>query len=160
MPEDPSRARDPAVTSKMMAKVRNKDSKAELALRRALHARGLRYRLHARDVLGRPDVVIRAKRLAVFVDGDFWHGNAHRLRGLDRLEDLFPNRTDWWMAKLTRTMERDREVTAGLIAQGWTVVRIWESDVLASPEDAADRVVAALRARTDADRAARRNRRA
>lgn len=160
MPGDPSRARDPAVTSKMMAAVRNKDSKAELALRRALHARGVRYRLHARDVLGRPDVVIRSKRLAVFVDGDFWHGNAHRLRGLDRLEDLFPNRTDWWMAKLEKTMARDRHVTAQLQAGGWTVVRIWESAVLASPEDAADRVVAAVRQRTDADRAARRRRRA
>ena len=155
-PGQPARGRDPAVTSKMMAAVRNKDSKAELALRRALHARGVRYRLHAPDVLGRPDVVIRSKRLAVFVDGDFWHGNAHRLRGLDRLEDLFPNRTDWWMAKLTKTMARDRHVTAELTAQGWTVVRIWESDVLAAPDDAADRVVAALRARTDADRRARR----
>jgi DNA mismatch endonuclease (patch repair protein) len=128
----------------MMAAVANKDSKAELALRRELHARGVRYRLHARDVMGRPDLVIRSKRLAVFVDGDFWHGNAHRLRGLDRLEDLFPNRRDWWMAKLSRTMQRDREVSETLRDGGWTVVRIWESDVLRSPAEAADRVVTAL----------------
>lgn len=131
-----------------MAAVANKDSKAELALRRELHARGVRYRLHARDVVGRPDLVIRSKRLAVFVDGDFWHGNAHHLRGLDRLEDLFPNRRDWWMAKLTQTMQRDREVTETLRGSGWTVVRIWESDVLRSPREAADRVQAALAPRT------------
>jgi DNA mismatch endonuclease (patch repair protein) len=136
--------RDPAVTSRMMAAVRNKDSKAELALRRQLHARGLRYRLHARDVPGRPDLVIRKYRLAVFVDGDFWHGNAWRLRGLARFEDQFPSNRDFWVAKIRRNMERDQEVTAALVANGWTVVRLWESEVLASPAAAADRVQGAL----------------
>lgn len=135
--------RDPAVTSRMMGRVRAKDSKAELALRRALHRAGLRYRLHARDVLGRPDIVIRSRRLAVFVDGDLWHGNpaeAHR-RGRDSLADLFPTRTEWWMAKIARNMQRDREVTRTLNAAGWTVVRLWESEVLADPHEAARRVL-------------------
>jgi DNA mismatch endonuclease (patch repair protein) len=127
----------------MMSRVRGKDSKAELALRAELHRRGLRYRLHARDVLGRPDIVIRSRRFAVFVDGDFWHGNAWRLRGLRRLEDQFPTRTDWWVAKIRRTMERDCEVTARLEADGWTVIRIWESDVLANVGAAATRVLEA-----------------
>ena len=98
--EESSR-RDPAVTSRMMAAVRNKDSKAELALRRQLHARGLRYRLHARDLPGRPDLVIRKYRLAVFVDGDFWHGNAWKVRGLARFEDQFPSNRDFWVEKFT-----------------------------------------------------------
>ncbi len=115
----------------MMAAVRHKDSKAELALRRALHARGVRYRLHAKDVLGRPDLVIRKYRLAIFVDGDFWHGNAWRLRGLQRLEDLFPTNTEFWAAKIRRNMARDAEVTKVLENDGWTVVRVWESDVQA-----------------------------
>ncbi len=114
----------------MMAAVRNKDSKAELALRRELHRRGVRYRLHARDVPGCPDLVIRRYRLAVFVDGDFWHGNAWRLRGLARLEDQFPTRTEFWTKKIRRNIERDREVTAALEDAGWTVVRVWESEVL------------------------------
>jgi len=139
------RRRDPAVTSRMMAAVKDKDSKAELALRRELHRRGLRYRLHARDVEGRPDLVVRSRRVAVFVDGDFWHGNAHRLRGLARMEDLFPNNTLWWMRKLTRNMERDREVTFALERTGWRVVRVWESDVLADPSAAADHVEEVLR---------------
>jgi DNA mismatch endonuclease (patch repair protein) len=141
--EDTSR-RDPAVTSRMMAAVRNKDSKAELALRRQLYARGLRYRLHARDLPGRPDLVVRKYRLAVFVDGDFWHGNAWKVRGLARFEDQFPSNRDFWVAKIRRNMQRDQEVTATLVANGWTVVRLWESDVLASPAAAADRVQGAL----------------
>ena len=129
----------------MMSRVRSRDSKAELALRRALHARGIRFRLHASDVTGRPDVVIRKCRLAVFVDGDFWHGNAHRLRGLDRIEDLFPTNRDWWVQKLRRTMERDREVTASLEADGWNVLRFWESDILRDATPATEAVARALR---------------
>lgn len=136
--------RDREVTSRMMAAVRGKDSKAELALRRALHARGLRYRLHARDVFGHPDLVIRSRRLAVFVDGDMWHGNEHRRRGLASLADLFPTRTEWWVAKIQRNMRRDQEVNDRLKSEGWTVVRIWESEVLQDPQKTADKVLAAL----------------
>jgi DNA mismatch endonuclease (patch repair protein) len=136
--------RDPAVTSRMMAAVRNKDTKAELALRRALHRRGLRYRLHPAGVFGRPDIAIRSRRLAVFADGDMWHGNAWRLRGLGRLEDMFPNNTEFWTKKIRRNIERDKEVTARLTEEGWTVVRLWESEILKDPYAAAERVVEAL----------------
>ncbi len=129
----------------MMAAVRGKDTKAEMALRRALHRRGLRFRLHASDVTGRPDLVIRSRRLAVFADGDMWHGNAWRLRGLDRLEDMFPNNTEFWTKKIRRNIERDREVTARLAEEGWTVVRLWESDILADPDAAASKVLDALK---------------
>lgn len=141
--------RDPAVTSRMMARVRHKDSRAELALRRALHASGVRYRLHAPDVPGRPDIVIRARRLAVFVDGDLWHGNPEevRRRGRHSLAELFPSRTDWWVAKIERTVARDREVTETLRSRGWTVLRLWEHDVLRDPEAAAAAVRARLPAR-------------
>jgi DNA mismatch endonuclease (patch repair protein) len=129
----------------MMAAVRGKDTKAEVALRQALHRRGLRYRLHAPDVIGRPDIVIRSRRLAVFADGDMWHGNAWRLRGLSRIEDMFPNNTEFWTKKIRRNMERDQEVTARLREEGWTVVRLWESDILADPDVAATKVIDALR---------------
>ena len=145
MSASPKARRDPAVTSRMMSAVRDKDSKAEVTLRRELHRRGLRYRLHAHDVIGKPDLVVRSRKVAVFVDGDFWHGNAHRLRGLDRLEELFPTNRDWWTKKLRRNIERDREVTATLKSAGWCVVRIWESDVLADTTRAADTVEIAMR---------------
>ncbi len=128
-----------------MAAVKPKDSRAELTLRRELHARGLRYRLHAKDVLGCPDIVVRKRGLAVFVDGDFWHGNAHNRRGLPNLEDLFPSNTEFWVAKILRTVERDRQVTEELRAAGWRVIRLWEEDVLSAPTKAADTVEYALR---------------
>lgn len=141
------RRRDPAVTSRMMAAVKHKDSRAELALRRELHARGVRYRIHARDVLGCPDIVVRKRAVAVFVDGDFWHGNAHNRRGLERLEDLFPSNKEFWVPKIRRTMERDSEVTAELRATGWLVARLWEEDILDAPMVAADAVECLLRGR-------------
>jgi len=128
----------------MMARVRNKDSKAELALRRALHARGLRYRLHAKDVPGRPDLIIRSKKVAIFVDGDFWHGNEHLRRGLPSLAELFPTRTEWWVAKIERNMTRDREVEDLLRRDGWTVARAWESEVLKDPNATAVRVLSQI----------------
>lgn len=138
--------RDAVITSRMMAAVRHKDSKAELSLRRALHAAGLRYRLHAADVPGKPDIVIRSRRLAVFVDGDMWHGNPEELkrRGRGSIADLFPTRTEWWVAKIERNMARDREVNELLEHQGWTVVRLWEHDVLTDAAAAASRVFQAI----------------
>lgn len=117
----------------------------ELILRRALHSRGIRYRVHAPEVPGKPDVVIRKYRLAVFVDGDFWHDNRWRVRGLPRLEDDFKTNRDFWVAKIRRNMERDQDVTARLREAGWTVVRLWESDIKADPHAAASTVVEALR---------------
>lgn len=136
--------RDPQVTSRIMSRVRDRDSRAELALRRALHRQGVRYRLQARDVVGRPDLVIRRLKVAVFVDGDMWHGNEHRRRGLARIEDLFPTNTDWWAAKIRSNIERDQRVTQELESAGWTVVRIWESTIHADPEAAATRVRTAV----------------
>ena len=141
-----TRSRDPAVTSRMMARVRNKHSKAELAIRRRLFGRGLRYRVH-HTLVGKPDIVFTKRRVVVFIDGDFWHGNAWRLRGLASLAELFPNRTEWWVAKITRTMQRDEEVTAALTAQRWLVLRYWESTVLADPDIIAAEIEAIVRAR-------------
>ncbi|MGH3621578.1 MAG: very short patch repair endonuclease [Sciscionella sp.] len=131
------------MTSRMMSAVSHKNSKAELALRRALHAAGMRYRLHAKDVLGKPDIVNRTRMLAVFVDGDLWHGNPEevRRRGRSSLAELFPTRTDWWVAKIERNMARDRHVTSQLQADGWKVVRLWEHDILRNPDGCAAIVI-------------------
>jgi DNA mismatch endonuclease (patch repair protein) len=130
----------------MMAAVRNKDSEAELLLRGALWRRGLRYRKHAR-LVGRPDLIFGPARVAVFVDGDFWHGNAWRLRGLPNLAAQFPHRTKWWVKKITRNVERDAEVTAELRRRGWKVLRFWESRVLKAPDRIAARVAAVVKER-------------
>lgn len=134
----------------MMARVRHKDSKAELAIRTRLFAMGLRYRIH-HTIMGKPDIAFPARKIAIFIDGDFWHGNAWRLRDLSELADIFPNRTEWWVAKITRTMARDSQVTATLERDGWRVIRVWESAVLADPDAVAATIAAAVR---DARRAA------
>lgn len=139
-------AREPLITSRMMKAVRSTDTKPELALRRALHHRGFRYRVHPSDVLGRPDVINRARKLAVFVDGDMWHGNPAEpaRRGRASFADMFPTRTEWWVAKIDRNVERDRHVTATLREQGYTVVRLWESEITHDPEAAASAVLEAV----------------
>lgn len=135
----------------MMARVRGKDTGVELVVRRALWQKGLRYRVHL-GVLGRPDIAFPRERIAIFIDGDFWHGNAWRLRGLSRLEDLFPTRAAWWAAKIRRTMERDQQVTAGLSAEGWMVMRFWESEVEACSSTVVGRIEAAVASRRSRER--------
>lgn len=137
-------ARAPEITSRMMSAVRSRNSKAEMLVRRELHRRGVRFRLHAKDVVGRPDIVWRGRRLAVFIDGDFWHGNAWRLRGLRSLDEMFPTRREWWVAKIRRNEVRDEEVNRSLAERGWMVLRFWESDVLTDVVTVADRIQAAL----------------
>ncbi|MHB1833792.1 MAG: very short patch repair endonuclease [Solirubrobacteraceae bacterium] len=139
--------RDPDITSRIMRSVRSQNTKPEVALRRAVHARGGRFRLHAADVPGRPDLVVRSRKVAIFVDGDLWHGNPQewQRRGRANLADLFPSRTSWWVAKIERNIQRDRDVDHELQNRGWRVLRLWASDVIADPDAAADIVLTALR---------------
>lgn len=121
----------------MMSAVKNKGGKAEMVLRKALHKRGFRYRLHDRQLIGRPDIVFRRQSLAIFVDGDFWHGRALVDEGTNGLlRGLRTKRSAWWIEKITKTVKRDNKVTAELGRQGWLVLRFWESDVLADVEPA------------------------
>ena len=145
-PTRPYQTRDPRITSTMMSAVKNKDGKAELVLRKALYSRGYRYRLHDRRLLGRPDIVFRRKRVAIFVDGDFWHGRALIDEGIEGLSrGLRTERSAWWIEKITKTLERDNKVTTELGKQGWLVLRFWESDVLADLESALCRIESLLR---------------
>lgn len=130
---------DPATRSAVMARIRSKDTAPEMAVRRALHAAGLRYRLHRRDLPGRPDLVFPARRVALFVHGCFWHQHGCRLSHAPA------SRLEYWGPKLRRNKERDGANGAALAAAGWTVLTIWEcearrSDVL----DALVQRVAAL----------------
>jgi DNA (cytosine-5)-methyltransferase 1 len=115
--------------SAIMRKVHGRDTTPELALRRALWARGLRYHVNATDLPGKPDIVIPSARLAIFVDGDFWHGNQFRKRKLNALEEQFPETATkaYWLTKIRRNMTRDAAHTSVLLSQGWSVLRFWES---------------------------------
>lgn len=124
-----------------MSRVRSRDTVPEMLLRRELHRRGLRYRLRSK-MIGKPDIVFVTARVAVFVDGDMWHGHGWRERGFSSMEEQFKNHRDpdFWIAKIRRNVERDKEVTAALTEQGWTVVRVLESEVRKDVGAAADKV--------------------
>ncbi|NEM07735.1 very short patch repair endonuclease [Geodermatophilus normandii] len=140
--------RDAATTSRIMSAVRNRDTGPELRLRKELHRRGLRYRLHPR-VFGRPDLVFPRAKVAVFVDGDYWHGNTWRIRGAKSFDAYFADRAhgDFWRDKISKNMARDEEVNQHLGQAGWRVLRIWESAVQANVENAADQVEHEVRER-------------
>jgi DNA mismatch endonuclease, patch repair protein len=113
---------------------RKKDTAHEVLLRRALWRLGLRYRKHVSRLPGNPDLVFRQARVVVFCDGDFWHG-----RNWKQLQAQLRRRhnADYWLAKIARNRERDRENTIVLEEQGWVVLRFWESDIKKDPDSIA-----------------------
>lgn len=129
-----------------MSAIRSTGGKAEVALRSMLHRRGLRFRKNDARLAGKPDIVFAGARVAVFVDGDYWHARVLREDGPRALQERIktPNRA-YWIAKFNRRVARDDEVTAMLKADGWTVIRLWESDVRRALAEAADRVETAVR---------------
>lgn len=126
-----------ASTSARMARVRNRDTAAELAVRRELHRRGRRYFVQRAVLPGRrrADIVFPRARVAVFVDGCFWHSCPEHATSPK-------TNAEWWAEKLARNAARDRRTDADLRAAGWRVVRVWEHE---SASDAADSVEAAVR---------------
>jgi DNA mismatch endonuclease (patch repair protein) len=143
MTERVYRPRSPEQISRMMSAVRGTQNRAEILLRKALWARGFRYRLYVRGLPGRPDMVFAGARTVVFVDGDFWHGRLLLNEGSAAFLASFrtPHRA-FWIAKISRNVARDRAVSDELKALGWHVIRVWEKDVLRRPN-----VIAALVAR-------------
>jgi DNA mismatch endonuclease (patch repair protein) len=119
------------------------DTSCELLLRRALWAAGFRYRKDVKNLPGRPDIVFPKAKLAVFCDGDFWHGRNWEERRQKLEQGTNP---DYWLAKIERNMERDRQNAQRLQEMGWAVLRFWESEIRASPSEVTGRVVAALKA--------------
>lgn len=117
--------------SRTMSKIKSRDTKPELALRRALWVAGLRgYRKNYKNAPGTPDVAFAKHKLAVFVDGEFWHGKDF---GAREARLAAGNNGAYWTAKIRRNMERDREQEAALRAAGWTALRFWAEDVLEDP---------------------------
>lgn len=116
---------------------RRRDTLPELAVRRRLHAAGLRYRVDFAPLGGRrrADIVFTRQHVAVFIDGCYWHGCPDHA--------TFPKRnSDYWLPKLARNVERDRETDQSLREAGWTVLRFWEHE---SPDDVARRIAVAVR---------------
>jgi DNA mismatch endonuclease (patch repair protein) len=129
--------------SRVGASNRRQDTTPEILLRKALWAAGVRYRLHPPALIGRPDLVIARHRVVVFCDGDFWHGRKWSKRKGKLAEGW---NASYWVAKIERNRQRDRQVARVLRALGWTVVRVWESDVRRDPAAAASKILGAIEA--------------
>ena len=114
----------PAERSELMARVHSKNSRPEMVVRKIIFALGYRYRLHARDLPGRPDIVFRKRRKVIFVHGCFWHG--HENCALARLPK---SRQDFWVPKLEGNKHRDKRTQRALIKDGWKVLTIWECQI-------------------------------
>lgn len=119
-----------------------KDTSIEVLLRKELFKRGRRYRIHVGQLPGRPDIVFPRLKVAVFVDGDFWHGF--------RLPKWQHKLSEYWVQKINRNRERDAKNHRRLRSMGWKVIRIWEHELRGHVSETADRVETALNSREKA----------
>ncbi len=107
-----------------MSKIRAKNTKPELLFRKALWKKGVRYRVDSKKLPGRPDVSIKKYKLAIFIDGEFWHGY-----NWDERKDKLKSNRGFWIPKIERNMQRDREVNDQLTELGFTIFRFWDHEV-------------------------------
>lgn len=130
--------RKPLTRSEIMSRVKSKDSGAECALRSALHVEGLRFRLHRRIEGIAVDIVFSRPKVAVFVDGCFWHGCPKHA--------TYPkSNQDYWLPKLAENKDRDKRQAARLRKAGWHVIRVWEHECLPPASRVVARIVKACR---------------
>ena len=122
-----------------MRQIKSMDSQIELILRKTLWHRGIRYRKNVKTIFGHPDIAFKGRKLAVFVDSEFWHG----FDWDNRKNDIKTN-VDFWLQKIERNIRRDSEVNKQLCDTGWTVLRFWGNDIKKNSEICADDVVRAL----------------
>ncbi|CAI8838584.1 DNA mismatch endonuclease Vsr [Pseudomonas sp. IT-232MI5] len=111
---------DAVTRSRMMSGIKGKNTKPEVSIRRALHARGFRYRIHVNNLPGKPDLVLPKYKAVVFVHGCFWHGHTCRYFKIPR------TRPDFWMEKIEKNRTRDRFQEIALLSDGWRVLIVWE----------------------------------
>ena len=119
-----------------MRRVKNKDSKIELILRKTLWHRGIRYQKNVNTVFGHPDIAFKGKKIAIFVDSEFWHGF-----DWENQKNTIKTNADFWIPKIERNIKRDSEVNEFLSSAGWIVLRYWGNDIKQHPEMCADDII-------------------
>jgi DNA mismatch endonuclease (patch repair protein) len=127
----------PEQRSYCMSRIKSRDTAPEKAVRSKLHAKGLRFRKHVRRIPGNPDIVFTRQRVAVFIDGDFWHG--YRFSLWQHKIPIF------WQEKIRRNRERDQANFRKLRREGWTVVRIWQHEISRDLNACVEKIVLAVR---------------
>ncbi len=110
--------------SRVMKKVRSENTKAEILFRKKLWNLGIRYRKNFKKIIGTPDIAITKNKIAIFIDGEFWHGKDWS----NQRKKLKSNKS-FWIAKIERNIQRDNEYNKTLKEQGWTVIRFWEKEI-------------------------------
>lgn len=128
----------PQVRSRMMSGIRGKNTRPELLIRHSLHRLGYRYRLHRKDLPGKPDLVLPRYRAVIFVNGCFWHGHdCHLFK--------WPSsRADWWRAKITKTRETDAASRQALAVMGWRILDVWECALKGRTRQPLEQVIAGI----------------
>jgi DNA mismatch endonuclease (patch repair protein) len=124
-----------AVRSQMMRSIKSKDTKPELLIRKALHARGFRFRLHVKKLAGCPDIVLPRYKAVILVNGCFWHGHHCHLSQTPK------TRQDFWLGKISNNMSRDRLVQEKLRNTGWRLGVVWECAIKGSAKQNLDSVI-------------------
>ena len=125
--------------SKQMSRIRGKNAKPELRFRKALWQAGYRYRVNSKYLFGKPDISIKKYKTAIFIDGEFWHGHDWKNK-----KDKIKSNREFWIPKIERNMQRDREVNAKLKGMNYTVFRFWSLDLKKNFEACLNKVVAHL----------------
>lgn len=110
--------------SENMRRIKSKDTSIEIKLRKALWHRGFRYQKNCKSIIGKPDICFKGKKIAIFCDSEFWHG-----KYLMEEKYIPKTNTEYWISKITRNIERDKEVNASLEEQGWIVLRFWQKEI-------------------------------
>ena len=128
-----------AARSQLMSKIHSTGGKAEVIIRKQLYSRGIRYRKNYKRLPGSPDIAITKYKIAVFIDGEFWHGKDWE----SRKERLKRNRT-YWIEKIEENIARDERVDQELRAQGWIPLHFWEKDVLKDVDLCLDEILSCL----------------
>ncbi|HSK70962.1 MAG TPA: very short patch repair endonuclease [Pyrinomonadaceae bacterium] len=126
--------------SQQMALVKSKNTSFEMLLRRELWRRGLRYRANDRTVFGKPDLVFKSKKIAVFVDSEFWHGKDY-----PNGRNIPQTNREYWTNKIERNIARDKEVNRTLKKEGWKIVRIWSKDLKKNLPEFAEKIYRMIR---------------
>ncbi len=111
---------DKATRSYNMSRIKGKDTKPEMLVRRFLHAHGYRYRLHVKDLPGKPDIVLPKYKTVVFINGCFWHGHKDC-----KYATIPKTKTEWWQNKINGNIENDKKKNAVLKKNGWKIITIW-----------------------------------
>lgn len=130
--------------SKIMSKIKGKNTKPELVFRKALYSTGYRFRIDYKKLIGKPDIVLKKYKTVVFIDGEYWHGH----NWAERKPKVKTNR-EFWIAKIERNIQRDKEVNQALGDLGYTVFRFWETEIKRHLETCLNEVVIHLENQTN-----------